>query len=583
MSGLNRSRAATLPCVVALASLLAGCFGDSEPVDPLGAGFTDTVVRMVLEGYHPESPPPGFIPEATFTEVREKLELVAGQRHAKALFLSLGPMGGGLGQLRDVQALVRNVSAAGKPVHCHFDSLDNAGYLFAAEVCDRLSMSPAAHLQLVGFGTQLLFAADLLESLGLNAELVAIGKYKSAADVLTERDLPESTAESLGSILDQFTDELVAAIEKRATGASGRDLLDAGPYLAEAAAKAKLIDAIEYESEAREAIQAAASIKKLVTVKAGPEVKEPSFGDLFRAFGKKSDAKERGRYVAVVAMSGNILDGNRADAARIVSGPYVEHLRALADDDDAVAVLLRIDSPGGSALASDLIFREVRALAEKKPVVASISTMAASGGYYIAAGAREIFAHESSLVGSIGVIGGKIDVSPLAGRMGINVATLKRGRNAAYLSPLSPFDAHERATVRALLEATYARFVDAVAEGRKLPREKVLEAAEGRVFTAKAGKSLGLVDSLEGFEAALSRVRELGGVDESVPLRQFPARKDLFESLAEAFSADAAAESRAAALRAALPVVGESALGWLEVVESSRGPYALLPFALVLE
>lgn len=564
-----------------VAALTAAC-GGPPPVDPLGADFKETAVQLKLGGSYPEAPPPGFVPRATFAELRDRLRQIAEEPRAKGLLLELGPMGGGFGQLRDVQELVRAVAEAGKPVHCRFDVLDNAGYLFAAEVCQRLTMSPAAHLDLVGFASQLLFAADLLESIGVNAEIIAIGRYKSAGDVFTERDMPETTRETLSAILDQLTAELAAAVESRVGAGKAQAILDGGPYLSEDALRENLVDAVEYADAAEKALKEAAGVDRLSKLKISPELEQPSLKDFFRALSGDSKEEPRGRHVAVLGLSGNILDGDRGDDGSIVSGPVVERLRKLASDEEVVAVVLRIDSPGGSALASDLIYHEVRALAEKKPVIASISNMAASGGYYIAAGAKEIYARESSIVGSIGVIGGKVDLSPLATRLGLRTATLKRGKNAAYLSPLSPFDDHERAAVRRMLETTYARFVTAVAEGRDLSREQVLAAAEGRVYLAKAGKELGLVDSLEGFEAALARARELAGVDASVPARHYPERKDFFESLTEAFSPSAAVVSREAVLREVFPFASEPVLGWLLLLESSSGPYAILPFALDL-
>lgn len=574
---MNRSR----PALIALlfgALCLEACSCGSPPVDPLNAEFKDTAVQLNLAGGFPETPGTGFDPRPSFIELREKLRLIRDEPRAKGLLIRMGASGGDLAQLRDIAALVRQIAEKGKPVHCHFDRLDNAGYLFAVRACDRLSMSPPGSLDLVGYASQLIYAAELLEKLDVNAEMIAIGKYKSAAETLTEREMPAPTREVLSGILDQLTDDLVAGINEKLSGGDARKIPNQGPFLAKDALDSGLVDAIDYLDEARETLKKAAKIDRLAIATIAEESAPPSIGDLF-SMGREKKLELPEPYLAVVSMSGNILDGSQSDSSNIYAAPFIKRFDELAQDPNAKGVLVRISSPGGSALASDLLYRSLSQLNEKKPVIVSVGAMAASGGYYIAAAGREIFAAEESLIGSIGVIGGKLDLSALMEKIGIHIETIRRGESAALMSPLAPFNESERAAFERQLRGIYDLFIDRVAEGRGKTREEIEAVAEGRVYTAKQGLPLGMIDTLGGFEEALSRALELADLDEKATIRFYPKRKDLLTTLSELFSGGGS-DLQTSALLKALPDGAEASIEWLTIFASGDGIFARLPYEL---
>jgi protease-4 len=238
----------------------------------------------------------------------------------------------------------------------------------------------------------------------------------------------------------------------------------------------------------------------------------------------------------LVFVNGSITDGESGSTGDAVSGPFVRAMERLEDDDNVKAVVLRINSPGGSALASDRMWDAARRLAEVKPLIASIGDMAASGGYYIASAADEILAHPNSLVGSIGVVGGKFNFAGLAEDIGVNTYVLQRGKRAAWSTPVRALNPTERRAFETLLRDTYNRFIDRVAAGRKMERAAVLAAAEGRVMTAQDGKALGLIDEMAGLSAALIKARAAAGLAPDAPVEIWPSTKGMIDAINDLLS-----------------------------------------------
>ena len=260
-----------------------------------------------------------------------------------------------------------------------------------------------------------------------------------------------------------------------------------------------------------------------------------------------------GERIALVFVNGNITDGEHASMGDAVSGPFVRAMQRLEEDENVKAVVMRINSPGGSALASDIMWQAARNLAEAKPLIASIGDMAASGGYYIASAADEILAHPNSLVGSIGVVGGKFNFEGLAETLGVSTYVLQRGKRAAWSTPVRALAPTERKAFESLLQDTYDRFIDRVSIGRDMNREAVLAAAEGRVMSAQDGKELGLVDEMAGLGEALQKARAAAGLGPEAPVELWPSSKGMIEVINELLSGngdDEVARSHRAWLRA---------------------------------
>jgi protease-4 len=273
-----------------------------------------------------------------------------------------------------------------------------------------------------------------------------------------------------------------------------------------------------------------------------PPAKQFSFSDIMKLLGGKNgdDKKTPVQRIALVPVIGPIMSGKNEEIMggtnTVFDLTLTAKLAELSRDETVRAVVLRIDSPGGSALASDNIWHAVRALAAKKPVVASMGDIAASGGYYIASAATEVYASPATLTGSIGVVGGKMVFKDAAEKVGIKSERLQTGKNAGLHSPLSRFTEDERLLVTNLMKDAYDLFVDRVSEGRKLKRDDVLKIAEGRVWTGSQAHSHGLVNHLGGISAALARARILAAVPEGTPIEVMPKPKSLMELVGEAFS-----------------------------------------------
>jgi protease-4 len=409
----------------------------------------------------------------------------------------------GLASAQEIRLMLQALKAAGKPTYCHLELATGSEYYLCAGA-QRRSMDPAGMLRLMGVSGEAFYFGELLRDLGVRADFVRIGRYKSAPEQYTNEQASEPAREQRRALLDDAYRRLVHDL----AGDLGRDepairgLLDRGPFLASEALAEKLVaaevDRRDVDSEARALFGEHAHVIDL-----GTRAKDPSFGPTGQ--------------IGVVVIDGTIVDGENVDVPFVnvhLSGgrTVVQAIDKLAKDPRVRAIVLRIDSPGGAVMASDQIWRAVKRAREKKPVIASMGTVAASGGYYAAAAASEIWASPSTVTGSIGIFYGKVDVAPLAARFGVGIETDKRGAHAGADSMFRAFTDDERAALADKLRIWYRQFLARVSEGRKLPIERVDELARGRVYSGDTAHELGLVDHLGGFGAALARARELAGL-----------------------------------------------------------------------
>jgi protease-4 len=535
--------------------LTAGC-GEDESKQ--GLNLKDEQGRPLVVEMHLPNPPqeggqvdPLAPPQPQLKEVVRHIRDVADRSRFKGLFLRLGPMKSAWGRAGDLARALEKVREADKPVHCHFQMADNVSYGLLARSCDRLSMTPAGHLNLVGPAAHVFYAQTLLETIGVSAELMQMGRYKGAAEPFTQKDMPPETREALGGLLDGLHGSLVEAVSKR-EGLSSSDAkarIDGGPYGAHDAKEAGLIDDVSFDDEAREHARQAGGVEQVEELSLLPKPEPIGITDLVKALsGDSPSEKPEGRRIALVVLEGTIMEAERQGLEGARSGPFIEAMRDFADDDKVGAVVLRIDSPGGSALASDRMWHAVRRVAKRKPVIASIGDMAASGGYYVASAATQILATPASLVGSIGVVGGKVNVSSLVDRVGVNPVVLQRGQHAAWMSPVRGFSDSERDTLRGMLRSTYRLFVRRVHQGRDMKRDKARRVANGRLWTADRARKLGLVDGFGGIGMALQRARKEAGLSSDAPIQRWPAKKGLLDTLASRFGGGASAEAALAEL-----------------------------------
>ena len=477
--------------------------------------------------------------------VIERLEKAAGDDRVKGVVLSIESPDLGRARADELRAAVARLRKAGKPVAAHLVGSEPVHYMVAL-ACDTITMPPAATLEITGVRAEVTFFKQLLDTLGVQAEILQVGEFKGAGEPLTRSTMsPQLRAQYeafVGDLFEQLVERIAA--DRKLAPEKVRELVDTGVFTPEAAREAGLIDAVGYEDEV-----AAALAKKveLAEPKIARDYAARKMDNDFSGIGglvklvemlsgqKQTAASGKQKQVAIVHVTGEIAEGKGRDdllaGGAAGSDAVIEAIRDAAQDDKVAAIVLRIDSPGGSALASDLIWREAERT--KKPVVASLSDTAASGGYYVAVAADKIVAAPGTLTGSIGVVGGKIAVGNALDRYGVHTDVVSKGKNAGWLSMQTPFTAAEREAFMATMKDVYRLFTTKVAAGRKLDLAKLETLAEGRVFTGRMAKEAGLVDRLGTLDDAIDEAKQLAGLaaDEEIERVLLPEPRGLFDDL----------------------------------------------------
>jgi protease-4 len=531
---------------VVVVALLAGvAAARGEPADKKP---TAVIAQVTLAGSLPDGVGQGGLLADVAPHLHriiERLDKAAADQRVKGVVLSIESPDLGRARADELRAAIARLRKAGKPVAAHLVGSAPVHYMVAL-ACDTITMPPAATLEITGVRTEVMFFKDLFDSLGLKAEILQVGEFKGAGEPLTRSSMSPQLREQYESFVGDLFEQLVERIaaERRLAPERVRELIDTGVFTPDAAREAGLIDAVGYEDEV-----AAAVAKKieLAEPKIVRDYAERKVDNDFSGLGglvklvemfsgqKQAAASGKGKQIAIVHVTGEIAEGKGRDdllaGAAAGSDTVIKAIREAAKDDEVAAIVLRIDSPGGSALASDLIWREAERT--KKPVVASLSDTAASGGYYIAVAADKIVAAPGTLTGSIGVVGGKVAVGGALERYGVHTDVVCKGKNAGSLSMQSPFTAAEREVFLGTMKDVYRLFTSKVAAGRKLDMEKIEKLAEGRVFTGRMAKEAGLVDRLGTLDDAIDEAKALAGLaaDEEIERVLLPEPRGLFDDL----------------------------------------------------
>ncbi|HEY0478735.1 MAG TPA: signal peptide peptidase SppA [Kofleriaceae bacterium] len=473
------------------------------------------------------------------TELRtliDRLRELAGDDKLSGVLVRAGAIDISLPDAIELRAAVHDLRKAGKTVACHAEQASNAGYLVLA-ACDRIGLAPLGEIAITGPAAMPVHIKPLLDKLGIQADFLHVGAYKGAAEPLTLDAPSRQTEETLGAILDHRYQTMVDVIaaERKLAPATVKALIDTALFPADQAAAAGLADEVAAFEAFRDAQTRGAAWTRLeLAAERGSSL--AMLASVWRFLGAIPPATPPGDHVALVYAIGSIIDGEGDGVlgarGQIASHTLVAALRALAADDRVKAVVLRIDSGGGSAQASELIWRAVAELKAKKPVIVSMSDVAASGGYYIASGATKIFALDDTLTGSIGVVGGKLAARDALARLGVHTFPIGRGKRATMMASLGPWTEDERAAVRTAMEAVYRVFVGRVAEGRHKKPGDIEPIAQGRVWTGARARELGLVDEIGGLDAALAEARKLAGVDAATGLEIYPPAPTLRDLIA---------------------------------------------------
>ncbi len=432
------------------------------------------------------------------------------------------------GKVQEIRDAVVDFKKSGKRISAYLEYAGEREY-YLASAADRIYLMPTSGLDVAGVATYEVFLKGTLDKIGAQADFEKIGDYKTAPNQLTQTTFTPAHREMTESLTRDMYDQLVRGIAetRKKSVEEVRALIDQGPFLAEHALKAGLVDTLAYEDQ----LDDHGAVSKSGTVE----------GERYGRARAASPPYGAPR-VAVVYVTGviNSGDGGYDPLNGEVTGSMrlVKAIRAARADDLVRAIVVRIDSPGGSSIASDVIWRELTVTKNERPerpVVASMSDLAASGGYYVAMAAPSIVAQPGTLTGSIGIYGGKFVTGGTYEKLGAHIEGVTIGRNAGLESPQRPFNESERQKLREQIGSFYKGFVEKVAAARKMPFARVDQLAQGRVWTGAQAQQLGLVDALGGLDRAIALAKDRAGIpaDSQVEVVTYPPRRTLAEMLIE--------------------------------------------------
>lgn len=486
---------------------------------------SQSTLFLKLDGEVPEKPPLEIpVPflesqtPATTADLWGMFEKAAADSRIKALVLAPRNVQAGWGKLQEIREGLLKFGKSGKPVIACLQ-LPGAKEYYLATAASRIYLSREDILDLKGIRVEAMFFKNTLDKLGVKLEVEHAGRYKDAGDAFTRTSMTPETREVLNSVLDGVYGGLVQTIAEGRNKSPDeiRAAIDEGPFLAGQALSKGLVDALAYEDEV---------LNELKNHLGESEIRRISHRDYIKA-----TSSGGGRVVALLVADGTILRGEGSEGIR--SESFIRLLRKVGAEESVRAVILRVDSPGGDGIASDEILREVKLLSKKKPLVVSMSDVAASGGYYIAMSGDPVVAYPNTLTGSIGVIFGKPVLQGLYGKLGVDKEILKRGRFADIDSDYQPLTSEGRLKLREGLESMYRSFLARVAEGRHRKVEEIEPLAEGRVWLGLQALENGLIDETGGLDKALQLVKKRAGIpeDETVRLVSYPQRRTIIEKL----------------------------------------------------
>ena len=437
------------------------------------------------------------------------------------------------GKVQEIRDAVLEFRKSGKPVYAYLEYGGDRDY-YLATAAEKIFLMPSAPLDLTGVATYEPFLRGTLDKIGAYPDLHHIGDYKTAINTLTQKGFTPAHKEMDESLNRDLYDQIVRGIAdgRKKNDAEIRQRFDEGPFLPEDALHAGLIDDVAYEDQVNDKLQAGERRRRVD-------------GDEYARVSLTSVGLNRGPRVAVIYATGTITSGKSGfdpiNGAVVGSDTLIEHIRQARRDSGVRAIVLRVDSPGGSAAASDAIWRElVIAKNERadRPLVVSMSDLAASGGYYIAMPAQAIVAQPSTLTGSIGIFGGKVVTGGVYQKLGARIESTSVGRNAELDSPVRPYNPSELKKLNEQLQAFYDQFVEKVAESRHTTPEKIDAIAQGRVWTGRQAKENQLVDELGGLDRAIAIAKQRAKIpaETEVELVVYPARRSFYELLADQLS-----------------------------------------------
>ncbi len=523
----------------------------------------------------------------SFTSLLTQIRKAKADARLGAVLLDVQFPSIGWGKAEELRNAIVDLKTSGKPVYAFMEVGSNKEY-YIATACDKIFLPPSGDIYVNGFAANVMFYRGALDKVGVEPEFIQIGKYKNAPDQYLRKDMSESHREVLNSILDDLSGRYTNAIaeSRKKTPEDVKTLIDNAPFNATKAKEVGLIDDALYRDQVYE------ELKTKLGYKTEDKLRIVNGSD-YREVTSESLGLNKGEEIAIIYASGGIVSG-KSNSGGFGGGEVAgsETVSRAIDDavaDDAIkAIILRVDSPGGSALASDIMWHSIeKAKAKKKPVVVSMSDYAASGGYYISCNADKIVAQESTLTGSIGVFMGKMSTKGLYEWTGISNEYILRGKNAGIFRESEKWTPEERAKMEEQTKAIYYdSFVPKVAKGRNKSVEEIDSIAQGHVWTGLQGKKNGLVDEIGGMEKAIEIAKQLAGLPAEKEVKRviFPEAKPFLETFLESASASVKSEQQKTLVEA-LPKDVQKTLryAWTFEQMSQGNVMLMLPYELEIK
>ena len=567
---------------------------------------TATFAEIEIKGAYPE----GATPPGLFGEMTENLESVIGRLDKAAaddkidgVILKIHSPTIGWAKMNTFRKAIARVQAKGKKVHAWMADGSNMDYVLAS-ACDEVAMPEPGTLMLVGIRAEITFYKKLFDLIGVKADMLRVGEFKSAAETYTRTEMSPEFRLEMEEIIDDRFKQLVEAIagSRKLTNDKVTAAIDEGPLTAQQAKKLGLIDRLAYEDELESEIAKKAEGKTFKVVKKyGKKKIDNDFSGLAGMMKmmemlmgvEQPKRKSTNPKLAIIHASGMIMTGKSqsdflSGESVMGSDTMIKAIREANKDATVKAIVLRVDSPGGSALASDLIWHELELV--NKPFVVSMGDVAGSGGYYIAMGADRIFADPGTITGSIGVVGGKFALSGLYNKVGITTDVISRGKNSGVLSSTHAFNENERDSMQRLLNDVYDQFTTKAAKGRKMDHAKLEKLARGRVYTGSAALKIGLVDELGTLDDAIAYAKKQLGMAPDAKLEQLilPKATSPLESLFGSLDPNADARSARVGVRELLREISPEldhnlhVLHLMQILSRERS-LAVMPFRMIVK
>jgi protease IV len=553
-----------------LALRISGSMPDYLPEDP---------IRRLLGG-----------DDQSLTSLLNQFKKAKVDKRISAVLLEVDMSDAGWAKSEEIRSAISDFRTSGKPVYAYIEFGLNKEY-YIATACDRIYVTPPGELFITGLSADVMFFRGTLDKIGIYPDLFQIGKYKSAGDTFTRKTMSDAHKEMMDALLTDLYDRYVETIAT-ARGKSVADvkaLIDNAPYSAQQAKDAGLIDGVAYRDDLEK------ELKQRLGYKDSDDLRITRTSD-YRQISQESLGLNKGERIAIIYGTGDIGSGKSENGPTggqsIGSDTMVKALNDARTDKSIKAIVLRVDSPGGSGLASDVIWHAVEAANKVKPVVVSMGDVAASGGYYISAGASKIIAEPSTITGSIGVVGGKPVMRGLYDWLGFSNEYVLRGKNAGIFRETEKFSPDERKKFEEWLAATYyGDFVPKVAKGRNKDPKEIDAVGQGRVWTGSQGKDRGLVDEFGGLDRAVEVAKQLAKIpaDKGVHrvILPYPRNflQELFSGGEEETTVMSAEAKQQQAILSMMPADARRAFRYAMLLDKARNGETmfLMPFDLKIK